>query len=294
MPRVCIGVPVYNSESLLEQCLENLAAQTFADFKVIILDNASTDGTGAVAERFAVRDARFRYRRQPQNKGALQNFIDVLELADTPYFLWRADDDVSDVNYLEELVRLLDARPNAALAVGVSVMDKRGRRRRTRFPARWPGEPDASYRVRLLLISRAPWMYGMFRTNDLRESFARVMSNYRYFYAFDHLVLFPFLMSLRVVGSNATSFTTGFVERAVPQIKRGFIDPDQMLTERNAFVRYCRDETLRLVPSAAARAVLWPALAVYAERCYRWSKILSARRRVRAGETPTGATKKYD
>ena len=290
MPRVTIGVPVYNAESLLEQCLENLAAQTFRDFKVIVLDNASTDGTGAIAERFAARDPRFAYRRQPQNKGALANFVDVLGMADTPYFMWRADDDLSDVNFVEALVGLLDRNAGAALAVGLTVMDKRGRRRRKPFPLRWPGEPDASYRARLLLGSRAQWMFGLFRTEDVRDSLARVLSAYPHINAFDHLVLFPFLVGLQIAGTNETSFVTGFVERARSTKGRQLLDPAKMRQERADFIAYCRNALRRLKVGGGVDAVL----PLYAERSQRLTKIWRSQLRVMRGETPTGATKKYD
>src|SRR5262245_33518597 len=124
MTQVTVGVPVYNGEALLEKCLDNLRAQTYPHFKVVILDNASTDGRAAIAQHFVERDTRFSYKRQPFNKGNRQNFIDALALADTPYFMWRADDDLSDANYIAELARLLDENPTAALAVGRVVRDK--------------------------------------------------------------------------------------------------------------------------------------------------------------------------
>jgi glycosyltransferase involved in cell wall biosynthesis len=288
MPRVTIGVPVYNAENLLEQCLENLAAQTFQDFKVIVLDNASTDGTRAIAERYAKRDPRFAYQRQLENRGALRNFVDVLALADTPYFMWRADDDLSDVNFVEELVRLLDDSPRSALAVGLTVLDKRGRRRRKKFPDRWQGEPEWLYRIRLLFGARAQWIYGLFRTEDVRASLERVLSAYRHLNAFDHLVLFPFLVSLRVAGTNVTKFHTGFVERPNAGVK-GFLDPTLMTRERRDFVAFCRGEALRL--GVAGLGAVLPA---YAERSQRWLKILNARLRVALGEMPSVATKKYD
>lgn len=290
MPRVTIGVPVYNAESLLEQCLGNLAAQTFQDFKVIVLDNASTDGTATIAQRFAERDPRFTYRRQPQNKGAFANFVDVLGMAETEYFMWRADDDLSDVNFVEALARLLDANPRAALAVGLTVLDKRGRRRRKPFPLRWAGEPDASYRVRLLLGSRAQWMFGLFRTDDARDSLKRVLDAYPHLNAFDHLVLFPLLVSLRIVGTNATSFVTGFVERPASNKARPLVDPARMREERADFMRYCRTQLRRLRVGGLVHVVL----PRYAERSQRLTEIWRSQWRLMRGETPTGATRKYD
>jgi len=291
-PRVTIGVPVYNAESLLEQCLENLAAQTFADFKVVILDNASTDGTEAIAKRFVAKDARFSYHRQPHNKGARQNFSDVLEMADTPYFMWRADDDRSDVNFLEEMVRLLDANPSAAVAVGKAVRERRGRQRVKRFPRRGPLEPAWLYRVRLLLRSRAGWIYGLFRTDELRASLADVYAGYRHVTALDHLTLFPFLVTLRVVGSNRTAFVTGFVERPGSQ-KGGFLDPAKMQEVRDDFLRYCLSKLQRHLRAAAwglPKPVLW----LYADKSYRWVKIVNARSRQLLGGKSQTVTSKYD
>jgi len=293
MPRVTIGVPVYNSESLLDQCLANLASQTFKDFKVIVLDNASTDGTPAIAERYAGRDPRFTYIRQPHNKGARQNFIDVLGMADTPYFMWRADDDHSDVNFVEEMVGLLDANPHAALAVGRAVLEKQNGVRVKMFPVRWPLEPTPLYRVRLLLRSRSTWIYGLFRTADAKESLRRVHGAYPHVNAFDHLMMFPFLVALRVVGSNNTAFTTGFVERPGSAKKGGFIDPAEMETLRHDFLQYCM-ASLRASHGALITGLMAPVLWLYAERTYRWIKVLVARRRLQRGEKPSGATTKYD
>ncbi len=294
-PRVTIGVPVYNSESLLQQCLENLAAQTFTDFKVIILDNASSDGTATIARAFADRDRRFEYRCQPRNVGAKQNFADVLEMADTPYFMWRADDDLSDAYFVQETVRLLDAAPQAALAVGQAAYEKNGRTRITPFPHRWPLEPAFLYRIRLLIRSRASWIYALFRTEELKASLRSVYASFPHVNAFDHLVLFPFLMTLRVVGSNRTKFTTRFIERTQTPAKRGFLDPGPMATLRADFVRYCNEQTPKLLTGQAAAAVLMrPIFWMYAERSYRFPKILNARLRLMLGQAPTGKAKSYD
>jgi hypothetical protein len=127
----------------------------------------------------------------------------------------------------------------------------------------------------------------MFRTVDVRESLSRVLAAYKHVNAFDHLVLFPFLATLRVVGTNTTSFRTGFVERQ----SSGFMDPALMRAQRADFIHYCGDELRRL---GVGGSVVSLALTRYAEKAHRWSKIMDARRRVLMGETPTGATKTYD
>ena len=69
IPRLTIGLPVYNGQDFLPQALDALLGQSFRDFELIISDNASTDGTEEVCRRYAAQDDRIRYHRQPRNVG---------------------------------------------------------------------------------------------------------------------------------------------------------------------------------------------------------------------------------
>ena len=81
-PRVSIGLPTYNRPELLALVLECFRQQTFADFELVISDNASPDPGGAkLCERYANLDPRFRYVRQPVNQGAERNFWFVYDQA---------------------------------------------------------------------------------------------------------------------------------------------------------------------------------------------------------------------
>lgn len=53
-------IPVYNAEAYLEACLASVAAQTFADFEVLIVDDGSSDRSGAICDLYAENDRRFR------------------------------------------------------------------------------------------------------------------------------------------------------------------------------------------------------------------------------------------
>ena len=106
-PRVSVGMPVFNGAAYLRESIESVLDQTFADFELLISDNASTDDTESICREYANRDSRIRYMRQPKNIGALANFELLLNEARGPYFMWVAADDLPAANWIEHLVRNL-------------------------------------------------------------------------------------------------------------------------------------------------------------------------------------------
>lgn len=58
---ISIIVPVYNAAEKLDKCLTSLAAQTYEDIEVLLVDDGSTDTSGEVCRRFETQDSRFRY-----------------------------------------------------------------------------------------------------------------------------------------------------------------------------------------------------------------------------------------
>lgn len=116
MPRVSIGLPVYNGERFIEQSVRSVLDQTFRDLELIVSDNASTDGTLAILDRLAADDPRVRVVRNEQNRGAAWNYNRVFELASGELFRWHAHDDWFEPTLIERLVDVLDADREAVLA----------------------------------------------------------------------------------------------------------------------------------------------------------------------------------
>jgi len=116
MPKVTIGMPVYNGATTIRRALDGLLAQSFDDFELIISDNASTDATAEICQEYAARDSRVRYVRQSENIGASMNFRFVLFEADTPYFMWVAADDLWAPSFLARHFAVLEADPGIVLS----------------------------------------------------------------------------------------------------------------------------------------------------------------------------------
>ncbi len=125
-PMVTFGMPVYNEAEFLEEALESLLAQTRRDWVLHISDNASSDDTESICRRFEERDARIRYERFEDNRGAGFNWSNVLEQAQTPLFAWAGGHDRWDPRFMETLVPLHD-NPELILAYPRSIaLDREG------------------------------------------------------------------------------------------------------------------------------------------------------------------------
>ena len=116
VPRLSIGLPVYNGDNYLAESLDALLGQSYEDFELIISDNASTDGTADICRRYAEQDSRIRYIRQPRNIGLAPNHNFVVEQARGELFKWASNDDLYARDLLGRCVDALDEDPRFVLA----------------------------------------------------------------------------------------------------------------------------------------------------------------------------------
>ena len=248
MPSVTIGVPVYNGAEFLEGSLACLARQTFRDFKVLMLDDGSTDGASDIARGWAARDPRFHYHRQPSRVGGLANMRACLLAADTQWFLWRADDDLSDDNYLEALYALATGSPGCKLAVSTAVLADWDLTPQQVLPPPVDLDPNSVRdRIRALFGSCPAWYYGLWDRETLRTAFLGVLDHFPYPFASDYLTIYGPIIegSLRATSATRLIMRTRRAPKSERQagrtpfavmweIRRGFIrNLRRMRSERN-------------------------------------------------------------
>ncbi len=107
-PKLSVVVPFYGVESYIDACLSTIAAQTFADFECILVDDGSPDGSRAIAERHAASDPRFRIVTQPNaGLGAARNT--GTRHARGEYLMFVDSDDLLAPRAFAQLVTTLDA-----------------------------------------------------------------------------------------------------------------------------------------------------------------------------------------
>ncbi len=121
-PRVAVGMPVYNAGKFLAAAIESILDQTFSDLELIVCDNASTDNSPSICERYALADGRVRFLRNPVNLGANPNYRRVANEAHSEYFKWASSNDLIDRDYIERCVLRLDGQPDAVAAFGQTVL----------------------------------------------------------------------------------------------------------------------------------------------------------------------------
>jgi glycosyltransferase involved in cell wall biosynthesis len=173
-PLVSIGMPVYNGERFVCQALESILMQDYGNFELIISDNASTDNTGRICQRYADRDARIRYVRNETNLGACPNHQRVFEMARGDYFKWAAHDDECLPTFLSRCMCVLRGAPQSVVLVYPQsvIIDQEGRiteEYRTSIEAK-ASRPHRRLAKVLSNVELGTPIYGVMRTSALKQT----------------------------------------------------------------------------------------------------------------------------
>jgi glycosyltransferase involved in cell wall biosynthesis len=104
-PLVSVGIPTYNRPDGLLRTIKQIASQTYTNLEILVSNNASPNPVVAqLLARCAELDPRIRFVNQPENLGILKNFQYVLNHSAGEYFMWAADDDEWDPNFVAACV----------------------------------------------------------------------------------------------------------------------------------------------------------------------------------------------
>jgi glycosyltransferase involved in cell wall biosynthesis len=125
-PAVSIITPTYNHARYIGACLESVLAQTMSGWEMIVIDDASTDGTGDVVARYP--DPRIRYLRQEHAglERLAETYNRALALCRAPLIAILEGDDTWPADKLERLVPAF-GDPEIVLAYGLTVVVGEGR-----------------------------------------------------------------------------------------------------------------------------------------------------------------------
>ena len=101
---ISIIVPVYNTEKYLDQCIQSVLAQTYTNWELLLIDDGSTDSSGAICDKHATEDSRIKVLHK-ENTGVSDSKNKALDIAQGDYIMFLDSDDYWCMdNCLEQLI----------------------------------------------------------------------------------------------------------------------------------------------------------------------------------------------
>lgn len=116
MAKVTVLMPTYNVAPYVKEAIESVLRQSYRDFELLVVDDASTDDTLAVVR--SIDDPRIRIAAFDNNVGLAENLNRGLALINTEYVARMDGDDIAEPYWLEREVAILDSHPEIGICSG--------------------------------------------------------------------------------------------------------------------------------------------------------------------------------
>ena len=114
--KVSVCIPTYNCGTYIAEAIESVLTQSFSDFELVIVDNASNDQTSSIVESYAKQDPRIKFSINKVNIGMVENWNRCLTIAKGEYIKFVfADDLLASPNALAQMITLLDSDTSISL-----------------------------------------------------------------------------------------------------------------------------------------------------------------------------------
>jgi glycosyltransferase involved in cell wall biosynthesis len=126
MPLVSVVIPSYNHEKFVSQAIESVLGQDFDDLELIIVDDASTDTSRQIIQKYAVEDARVRVILHETNCGVAKTANDGIAVAKGKFLAVTASDDVWMKNKLSKQLAVLESDEDLIVWTEAEIIDEGG------------------------------------------------------------------------------------------------------------------------------------------------------------------------
>ncbi len=113
--KVSVILPVYNGERFLEDAINSIIKQSYANWELIIVNDCSTDSSREIMARYSKQDSRIRFIDNKTNQKLPKSLNVGFREATGDYLTWTSDDNLYAQNALETMVRYLDCNQDVAL-----------------------------------------------------------------------------------------------------------------------------------------------------------------------------------
>ena len=93
-PVVSVVIPTFNRQAFIGEAIESVQKQTFSDWEMLIVDDASTDNTESIVKEYVQKDPRIKYYKNEKNLGIAKTRNKCLELSQGKYIAPLDSDDI--------------------------------------------------------------------------------------------------------------------------------------------------------------------------------------------------------
>lgn len=126
-PLVSVVTPIHNTAAYLDECIESVRRQTYANWEYVLLDNASSDGSTEIARRHAAQDSRIRLVRRDDLVPQVPNYNRAIAQAspECRYVKMLEADNWLYPECLQKMVALAEAHPNVGIVSSYNVTETR-------------------------------------------------------------------------------------------------------------------------------------------------------------------------
>lgn len=183
-PKLTIGLPTYKRPDPLFKSIQKILDQSFADFELIIVNDASNDETSLVVNKF--EDRRIHFIENRENLGVAESLNRILSLARGEYFIYLSDHDYYERNLLSECIYALDNNQKSSLVMpGLFKFNKQKKKIRC-DDLDWPFLNSGEEKIKKYLMQESSFSSPfhascMYRLKRLKEIGLFYDSNYSYF-----------------------------------------------------------------------------------------------------------------
>ncbi len=116
-PQISVIVPIYKVEPYLHWCLDSIVHQTYQNLEILLIDDGSPDGCGAICDEYAKKDARIRVTHK-KNGGLSAAWNDGLRMAAGEWVAFVDSDDWLDLDFFEKMIFDQDKHADVVLSAG--------------------------------------------------------------------------------------------------------------------------------------------------------------------------------
>jgi glycosyltransferase involved in cell wall biosynthesis len=127
MPLVSVVITSYNHEKFISDTIESVLGQDFEDLELIIVDDASTDSSRQIIQKYAMEDARVRVILHETNCGIAKTLNDGIAAAEGKFLAETASDDVWMKDKLSKQLAVLESDEDLVVFTEVEIIDESGR-----------------------------------------------------------------------------------------------------------------------------------------------------------------------